>query len=156
VTKTKATNSGLTHRRPSRYTRSKSALRRNVGGRPRSSPERLSVKPRGGAALCVDGERGRLCRPWTAFSRENHGSGCVGGDSAGTFFSFHQDSRLATVRADLAAALAIPQFPSKRNQISYSCNFSLSTGLLRSGSLALLRARGRPREFFLVDHNPIC
>src|SRR3989304_6050552 len=88
VTRTKATNRGLTHRRPSRYTRSKSALRRSVGGRPRSLPQRPAVKPRGGAAPGAGGERGRLGQLWTAFSPESHGSGCVGVDSAGTFFSF--------------------------------------------------------------------
>ena len=156
VTRTKATKRGLTHRRPSRYARSKSALRRRVGGRPRSPPERLSVKPRGGAAPCVGGERGRLGRPWIAFSRESHGSGCVGVDSAGTFFSFRYDSRLATVRADLTERSPYAKFPSKRNQLSYSSEFSLSTRLPRVCPLLFLRAFAGLREFFLVGHNPIC
>ena len=156
VTRTKATKRGLTHRRPSRYARSKSALRRRVGGRPRSPPERLSVKPRGGAAPCAGGERGRLGRPWIAFSRESHGSGCVGVDSAGTFFSFRYDSRLATARADLTGRSPYAKFPSKRNQTSYSSEFSLSTRLPRAHPLLFLRAYAGLREFFLVGHNPIC
>jgi hypothetical protein len=101
VTRTKATKRGLTHRRPSRYARSKSVLRRREGARPRSLPERLSVKPRDGAAPCAGGSRAPRARPWIASSRENHASGCAGVDSAGTFFSFRYDSRLRTVRAAL-------------------------------------------------------
>ena len=99
VTRTNATKRGLTQRRPSRYTRSKSALRRRVGTPPRSLPERLSVKPRDGAAPSASGARAPRAPPSIASSRENRASGCAGVDSAGTFFSFRHDSRLRTVRA---------------------------------------------------------
>jgi hypothetical protein len=118
VTRTKATKRGLTHRRPSRYTRSKSVLRRREGTRPRSLPERLAVKPRDGAAPCVGGARAPRVRPWIASLRENRVSGCAGVDSAGTFFSFRHDSRLRTVRADLIGRS--PALKSRRSEINHA------------------------------------
>ncbi len=89
-----ATKSGVTKRRPSRYTRSKSALRRSATAR----PEQPSVKPKDGAAPCAGAGRGRPGRPFRACARETRGCGCVGADLAGTFFSFRHDSRLRRAR----------------------------------------------------------
>lgn len=156
VARTNATKRGLTHLRPSRYTRSKSARRRSVGVRGRSLPERLSVKPRDGGVPCVAFGRVPPGRPWTASSRESRGSGSAGVDLAGTFFSFRYDSRPPTVRADLMDARSIRRFPSKRNQPCYSSDFSLSTQPFPSHPSHRDEAPETPLEFFLVDPNPIC
>ena len=147
VTRTKATKKGLTHRRPSRYTRSKSALRRRVGGCPRSLPAPLCVKPRGGAAPCAGVERGRLCRPWIAFSRESHECGCVGVDSAGTFFSFRNDSRLATVRADLKGRSPCTRF--RRSETKHP-----TPAISRCQPDRLARVPSASENFFLSAPTP--
>jgi hypothetical protein len=127
-----------------------------VGVRGRSLPERLSVKPRDGSVPCAAFGREPPGRPWTASSRESRGSGCVGVDLAGTFFSFCYDSRLSTERAGLTGARSVRQFPSKRNQPCYSCTSSLSTQLSPSHPSDRGEAFEAPQEFFLVDPNPIC
>lgn len=147
VTRTKATKRGLTHRRPSRYTRSKSALRCRVGARSRLLRDRLSVKPTGGAAPSAGGGREPRGRPWIASSRESRGSGCAGVDSAGTFFSFRYDSRLTTVRDDLARRSH--SLNSRRSEINHA---TPPRSLCQPSCLA---ARSRALEnFFLSAPTP--
>ncbi len=104
-TRTKATKSGFTHRRPSRYTRSKSARPRRLRGRPRGRSDPASIKPKDGAAPCAGAERAPPDRPSSASSRGSRGCGCVGVDSAGMFFSFRHDSRFTAARAPSRIAL---------------------------------------------------
>jgi hypothetical protein len=93
----KATKSGLTHLRPSWYTSSKSAFRRRAAGCLRPPPLPLSVKPTGDDVPCAADGRRPPGPPSIASSLESRGSGCVGVDLAGTFFSFRHDSQIPPV-----------------------------------------------------------
>jgi hypothetical protein len=154
--RTKATKSGLTHRRPSRYARSKSALRRRTRGRERPDADRLSVKRRGGGVPCAGAAPAPLGPPSIASSRESRGCGCGVVDSAGRFSSFRKDSRFSTVRVDLTVPFARGRSPSKRNPPCYPSSPSLSIRSIRSPPVLLTCTFADPREFFLVAPHTIC